>query len=51
MLELFDALSDEDQKIVLELMKGIIDDENKRSFESTEIHKDSLREGDNQDAE
>lgn len=50
MLELFNALSDEDQKIVLKLMRGLIN-ENKRSIEQSQIHKDSIREGDNQDAE
>lgn len=49
MLELFSMLSDADQKMVLKIMKGLIN-ENKRSFNSTEIHKDSLREGNNQDA-
>ena len=49
MLELFNALSESDQEAVIKIMKGFIY-ENKRSAQQNEIHQDSLRKRDNQDA-
>lgn len=49
MLELFNALSESDQEAVIKIMRGLIN-EDKRSAQQNEIHQDSLREGDNQDA-
>lgn len=47
--EMYNALTDEQQQLIIRIMKGFIY-ENKRSVESNEIHQDSLREGDNKDA-
>lgn len=49
MLELFNALSESDQEAVIKIMRGLIN-EDKRSAKQDEIHQDSLREGDHQDA-
>ncbi len=49
MIELFNSLNESDQKLVLKIMRGLIN-ENKRSADESQIHEDSVREGDNQDA-
>lgn len=47
--EMYNALTDEQQQLIIKIMKGFIY-ENKRSVEQNEIYQNSLREGDNQDA-
>lgn len=47
--DMYNALTDEQQELIIKIMKGFIY-ENKRSVEQNEIHQNSLREGDNQDA-